>query len=75
MSSSIKSRQEHVDPAQHGTAIEQVFAVVVTADDVAAVKFDPAIYHPTLTRLTAIDDTIGLGKSAILAISTATRQW
>ena len=48
-----------------GTAIEQDFAVVVSADDITVGKFDPTLYHATLTRLTAIDYTIGLGQSAI----------
>ena len=48
-----------------GTAIVQDFAVVVSENDITADKFDPALYHAILKRLTAIDYTIGLGQSAI----------
>ena len=48
-------RREQIDHALRGTAIERDFAVVVSADDVATGKPDPAIYHATLKRLTAVD--------------------
>ena len=48
-------RREQIDHALRGTAIERDFAVVVSADDVAPGKPDPAIYHATLKRLTAVD--------------------
>jgi HAD superfamily hydrolase (TIGR01509 family) len=48
-------RREQIDHALRGTAIERDFAVLVSADDVATGKPDPAIYHATLKRLTAVD--------------------
>jgi HAD superfamily hydrolase (TIGR01509 family) len=48
-------RREQIDHALCGTAIERDFAVVVSADDVATGKPDPAIYHATLKRLNAAD--------------------
>jgi beta-phosphoglucomutase-like phosphatase (HAD superfamily) len=48
-------RREQIDHALRGTAIERNFAVIVSADDVATGKPDPAIYHATLKRLTAVD--------------------
>jgi HAD superfamily hydrolase (TIGR01509 family) len=48
-------RREQIDRALSGTAIERDFAVVVSADDVATGKPDPAIYLATLKRLTAVD--------------------
>ena len=65
MSHCTGGRREQVDHALHGTAIEQDFTVVVSADDITAGKFDPALYQAILTRMTASDYTIGLGKSAI----------
>jgi HAD superfamily hydrolase (TIGR01509 family) len=48
-------RREQIDHALRGTAIERDFAVIVSADDVATGKPDPAIYLATLKRLTAVD--------------------
>jgi HAD superfamily hydrolase (TIGR01509 family) len=48
-------RREQIDHALRGTAIERDFTVVVSADDIATGKPDPAIYHATLKRLTAMD--------------------
>lgn len=48
-------RREQIDHALRGTAIERDFAVVVSADDIASGKPDPAIYHATLKRLNAVD--------------------
>jgi len=48
-------RREQIDYALHGTTIERDFAVVVSADDVATGKPDPAIYHATLKRLNGMD--------------------
>lgn len=48
-------RREQINHALGGTAIERDFAVIVSADDVATGKPDPAIYHATLKRLNAAD--------------------
>jgi HAD superfamily hydrolase (TIGR01509 family) len=48
-------RREQIDQALRGTTIERDFAVIVSADDVATGKPDPAIYHATLKRLTAVN--------------------
>lgn len=48
-------RREQIDHALCGTAIERDFVVIVSADDVATGKPDPAIYHATLKRLNAAD--------------------
>lgn len=48
-------RREQIDHALRGTTIERDFAVVVSAEDVATGKPDPAIYRGTLKRLTAVD--------------------
>lgn len=48
-------RREQIDHALRGTEIERDFAVIVSADDIATGKPDPAIYHATLKRLTAED--------------------
>lgn len=48
-------RREQIDHALRGTAIERDFAVIVSADDVATGKPDPAIYQATLKRLNASD--------------------
>ncbi|MEY4705366.1 MAG: hypothetical protein RL042_1571 [Nitrospirota bacterium] len=48
-------RREQIDHALRGTAIERDFSVIVSADDVATGKPDPAIYQATLKRLNAAD--------------------
>jgi HAD superfamily hydrolase (TIGR01509 family) len=48
-------RREQIDHALRDTAIERDFAVIASADDVATGKPNPAIYHATLKRLTAVD--------------------
>lgn len=48
-------RREQIDHALQGTAIERNFAVIVSADDIATGKPDPAIYQATLKRLNAAD--------------------
>jgi HAD superfamily hydrolase (TIGR01509 family) len=48
-------RREQIDHALRGTAIERSFAVVVSADDIATGKPDPAIYHAALKRLAATE--------------------
>ena len=48
-------RREQIDHALRDTAIERDFTVVVSADDVATGKPDPAVYHATLKRLNAAD--------------------
>jgi len=44
-------RREQIDEALHGTPIEQSFAIIVSADDCAIGKPDPAIYRHTLKLL------------------------
>jgi beta-phosphoglucomutase len=46
-------RREQIEFALHGTPIEQAFAVLVSAEDAAIGKPDPAIYHLALARLNA----------------------
>ncbi|MDP1948565.1 MAG: HAD family phosphatase [Nitrospirota bacterium] len=46
-------RREQIDHALHDTAIEQDFPVLVSADDCAVGKPDPAIYRHTLKLLNA----------------------
>ena len=48
-------RREQIDQALNDTAIERDFQVIVSADDVATGKPDPAIYHATLKRLNAAE--------------------
>lgn len=48
-------RREQIDHALRGTAIERSFSVVVSADDVATGKPDPAICHAALKRLAAAE--------------------
>ena len=48
-------RREQIDAALRGTAIERSFAVIVSADDCAIGKPDPAIYRQTLTLLNAAE--------------------
>jgi beta-phosphoglucomutase len=48
-------RREQIDHALHGTQIERDFSVIVSAEDIVTGKPDPAIYHATLKRLTAVD--------------------
>jgi HAD superfamily hydrolase (TIGR01509 family) len=44
-------RRQQIELALHGTPIEQAFAAVVSAEDAAVGKPDPAIYHLALARL------------------------
>lgn len=48
-------RREQIDQALRETAIERNFAVIVSADDVAIGKPDPAIYQAALKRLNAAE--------------------
>lgn len=47
--------REQIDQALRDTAIERDFAVIVSADDVATGKPDPAIYYAALKRLNAAE--------------------
>ncbi len=44
-------RREQIDSVLAGTAIEQDFDIIVSADDCAVGKPDPAVYRSTLQRL------------------------
>jgi len=44
-------RRQQIELALHDTPIEKVFAVLVSAEDAAVGKPDPAIYHLALARL------------------------
>jgi HAD superfamily hydrolase (TIGR01509 family) len=46
-------RRQQIELALHDTPIEKAFAVLVSAEDAAVGKPDPAIYHLALTRLNA----------------------
>ena len=48
-------RREQINQTLNDTAIERNFQVIVSADDVATGKPDPAIYHATLKRLNAME--------------------
>jgi HAD superfamily hydrolase (TIGR01509 family) len=44
-------RHQQIELALHGTPIEKAFAVLISAEDAAVGKPDPAIYHLALARL------------------------
>jgi HAD superfamily hydrolase (TIGR01509 family) len=57
-------RREQIDQALRGTPIEQSFAVIVSADDCAVGKPDPAMYRHTLKLLNAQEPRPPLLKAA-----------
>ena len=61
-------RREQIDHALRDTAIERDFKVIVSADDVATGKPDPAIYHATLKRLNATDPRPPLLTAALCVV-------
>ena len=48
-------KREQIDQALRETAIERDFAIIVSADDIAIGKPDPAIYYAALKRLNAAE--------------------
>ncbi|SLM46975.1 putative Hydrolase, HAD-superfamily [Nitrospira japonica] len=61
-------RRHQIDRAIHGTAIEEIFDVIVAADDCPIGKPDPAIYRMTLARLNDGARTPSLSASNCLVI-------